>query len=122
MKTMYACEKCGMVHENWKDANQCEESHLKNFEVIESLGEFEYASGSILPKKIIVASKSYNYEQGSYDYKYFAVTKITEISADSAEGKQLRFLQDWADADSENYSFNYRKEREAKKASEEANQ
>lgn len=123
MKTLYTCEKCGATFSNYDDAYNCENNHF-NVDTWSDIQtecdkRTEYKTGERLPSLITVPLRLEGWREDTNErytiatYKLVSElnpTKKLEIRAESAARK----------AEAERQAEEWRKEREAKKALEDA--
>jgi hypothetical protein len=116
MKSLYVCEKCSKSFESYQAAYQCEESHISEFEIVAS--EYRYLTGEILPTEIILCNKRYDWNLDSYTYTYYTASKLTPVKGKQLEG--LQYNQMLEAAYSENSTFDWKKERQARETTQAA--
>ena len=76
MISLYKCEKCGKIFEDYSEASKCEDGHLKpdwwaTQDRWATAAEAEYAHGGRLPKTLEIISEVqyYDYDQETQQWK-----------------------------------------------------
>lgn len=95
MKNMYACEKCGMVFDNWQDCQRCEEGHVSTMGTETWIEQnFKYAEGSAFPEAVILASKEYDWSaDGTKEIYRYAKYKLVKEIKDGAHGSDYSDIE-----------------------------